>query len=49
LQTDQERRVNSVQPHIQVGTVGRGDAVEVDTRTLAREAMKILGKEMGAI
>jgi hypothetical protein len=46
-QTDQERRVNSVQPHI--GTVGRGDAVEVDTRTLAREAMKILGKEMGAI
>jgi hypothetical protein len=36
-----------VQPHI--GTVGRGDAVEVGTRTLVREAMKILGKEMGVI
>jgi hypothetical protein len=35
-----------VQPHI--GAVEKGDAVEVDARTLAREAMKVLGKEMGA-
>jgi hypothetical protein len=46
-QTDQERRGNSVQPHI--GAVEKGNAVEVDARTLARGVMKVLGKEMGAM
>ncbi|OJA16091.1 hypothetical protein AZE42_05645 [Rhizopogon vesiculosus] len=46
-ETDQERRSIPVQPHI--GTIEKGDAVEVDARTLAREALKVLGKEMGAM
>jgi len=36
------------QPHT-IGTIEKGDAVEVDARTLAREALKVLGKEMGAM
>ncbi|KIK34917.1 hypothetical protein CY34DRAFT_812567 [Suillus luteus UH-Slu-Lm8-n1] len=47
-ETNQERRGNSLQPHI--GDVEEGgDAMEVDARTLARKALQILGKEMGAI
>ncbi|KAG1761394.1 hypothetical protein EDD22DRAFT_847776 [Suillus occidentalis] len=39
---------SSLQPHI--GDVEEGgDAMEVDARTLARKALQILGKEMGAI
>ncbi|KAG2129622.1 hypothetical protein DEU56DRAFT_741289 [Suillus clintonianus] len=44
----QERRGNVVQPHIGALEEG-GDAMEVDARTLARKALKVLGKEMGAI
>jgi hypothetical protein len=47
-ETNQERRGNSLQPHI--GDVEEGgDAMEVDARTLARKALQVLGKEMGAI
>ncbi|KAG1719544.1 uncharacterized protein EDB91DRAFT_1240566 [Suillus paluster] len=47
-ETDQERRGHSVQPRIGALEKG-GDAMEVNARTLAREALKVLGKEMGAI
>lgn len=47
-ETDQERKGNSVPPHIGALEKG-GNAVEVDARTLARDALKVLGKEMGAI
>ncbi|KAG1868360.1 hypothetical protein DFJ58DRAFT_698074 [Suillus subalutaceus] len=47
-ETNQERRGNSLQPHIGAPEEG-GDAMEVDARTLARRALQILGKEMGAI
>ncbi|KAG0696480.1 hypothetical protein DFH29DRAFT_1025466 [Suillus ampliporus] len=47
-ETDQERGGNSVQSHIGALEKG-GDAMEVDARTLAREALKVLGKEMGTI
>lgn len=47
-ETNQERRGNSLQPHI--GDVEEGgDAMEVDARTLARKALQVLGKEMGTI
>lgn len=43
----QQRKDNFVQPHI--GTVEKGEAGEVDARTLAREALRVLGKEMGTM
>ncbi|KAG1824868.1 uncharacterized protein BJ212DRAFT_1566454 [Suillus subaureus] len=46
--TNQKRRDNSLQPHIGALEEG-GDAMEVDARTLARKALQVLGKEMGAI
>ncbi|KAG2037155.1 hypothetical protein BDR03DRAFT_1092081 [Suillus americanus] len=46
--TNQERRGNSLQPHIGALEEG-GDAMEVDARIFARKALQILGKEMGAI
>ncbi|KAG2136619.1 uncharacterized protein EDB93DRAFT_1242351 [Suillus bovinus] len=47
-ETNQERRGNFLQPHIGALENG-GNATEVDARTLARKALQVLGKEMGAI
>ncbi|KAG1769044.1 hypothetical protein EV702DRAFT_707206 [Suillus placidus] len=48
LETNQERRGKFLQPHI--SALEEGDnAMEVDARTLARKALQVLGKEMGAI
>ncbi|KAG1726836.1 hypothetical protein EDB19DRAFT_1897612 [Suillus lakei] len=47
-ETDQERRGNVLQPRIGASEEG-DDAMEIDARTLARKALKVLGKEMGAI
>jgi hypothetical protein len=46
-ETNQERRGNFLQPHIGALEEG-GDTMEVDARTLARKALQVLGKEMGA-
>ncbi|KAG1761397.1 hypothetical protein EDD22DRAFT_954038 [Suillus occidentalis] len=46
--TNQKKRDNSLQPHIDDVEEG-GDATEVDARTLARKALQVLWKEMGAI
>lgn len=47
-ETNQERRGNLLRPHIGAPEEG-SDAMEVDARTLARKALQVLGKEMGAI
>jgi hypothetical protein len=46
LTSESNQRGNPAQPLI--GTVEKGDAVEVDARALAKEALKVLGKEIGA-
>jgi hypothetical protein len=46
-ETNQERRGNFLQHHIGALEEG-GDTMEVDARTLARKALQVLGKEMGA-
>ncbi|KAG1875783.1 hypothetical protein F4604DRAFT_1903720 [Suillus subluteus] len=48
LPPEKERGGNFLQPHIGALEEG-GDVMEIDARTLARKALQVLGKGMGAI